>query len=378
MLRALALARRGMGGVRPNPPVGAVVVQDGRIVGEGYHRAAGDPHAEVAALAAAGEAARGATMYVTLEPCNHVGRTPPCSRALLDAGIARVHIARHDPNLASGRGAEALRAAGVDVRFGPGEREASHLLAGFGSWVERGRPRITLKMAASLDGRIATAGGDSRWISGAVARAWAHRRRREADAILVGSGTVAKDNPQLTVRHVKGRNPDRIVVDSTLRLSPKARVYDPNGPRRIVAAAESAGAEAEATLRDRGVEVWRFPARPDGRIPLRALAEKLGAEGYTHVLCEGGARLAGGLFAEHLVDQAWLVMSRRLLLGSGGPGWLEGLEVPAVARALRVARTDLRSLGGDWLVTLVPEAAQWWDPETLGAPAVAAAHGARG
>jgi len=378
MARALVLARRGMGTAHPNPPVGAVLVKDGAVVGEGYHAAAGRPHAERIALEQARERARGAVLFTTLEPCRHFGRTPPCVDAILEAGVAKVHVAVSDPNPLSGAGARALAEAGVEVVFGPGRREAAHLTAGFASRIARGRPRFLLKMAASLDGRIATPGGDSRWISSPTARSWVHRRRREADAILVGAGTAVRDNPALTTRHVSGRSPDRIVVDSMLRVPASARVFADNGPRRIVAATARAGAEARAALEAGGVEVWELPADPRGRVALPALAARLGDEGYDTVLAEGGGTLAGALFEERLVDQAWVVLSRSLLLGGGGPGWAEGLRVDRVARAPRVRRTALRPLGEDWLLTLVPEAAQWWDPETLGAPDHAAIGAAAG
>jgi diaminohydroxyphosphoribosylaminopyrimidine deaminase/5-amino-6-(5-phosphoribosylamino)uracil reductase len=365
MLRALVLARRGMGSVRPNPPVGAVLVKDGVIVGEGYHERAGEPHAEVGALARAGASARGADLFVTLEPCAHHGRTPPCVDAILAAGVSRVHIGARDPNRESGSGADVLRRNGVEVLEGPHSRLAGHLVAGFASRIERGRPRIALKAASSLDGRIAAEGGDSRWISSEIARAWVHRRRREADAVAVGAETALNDNPALTTRSVRGRNPDRMVLDSRLRVPPTSRIWNDDGARRIAAATGNASAAARDALRAKGVEVWTLPAGNDGRVDLGAWARKAGDEGYTQILVEGGGRLGGALLAAHLVDVAWVAFSRKILLGGGGPGWSEGLSVSSVARAPRLARTALRALGPDWLVTVVPEAAQWWDPETV-------------
>ncbi len=366
MARALVLARRGMGSVHPNPPVGAVVVAGGRIVGEGYHRAAGTDHAEVIALGAAGERARGADLFVTLAPCNHQGRTPPCTPAVIASGVKRVFVGARDPNPVSGDGLLALREAGIEVVHGPHRRRSAHLLAGFASLVERGRPRIQAKAASSLDGRLALAGGESRWISGETARAWVHRRRREADAIVVGAGTGVVDNPALTVRAVKGRSPDRLVLDSRLRVPPGARLYAGDGARRVAATTEAAPEAARAALHERGVELWILPADGAGRVSLTAFARRAGEEGYTNLWVEGGGTVAGALAAEGLVDVFRLVLSRRLLLGGGGPGWTEGLRVPAVARAPRVARTAIRSLGrDDWLVTAVPESAQWWDPETV-------------
>jgi len=364
MRRALVLARRGMGRVRPNPPVGALVVQDGVVVGSGYHHASGKPHAEILALREAGERARGAELYVTLEPCNHQGRTPPCVPEVVRAGIRRVHAAVRDPNPASGSGVDALRAAGVEVVLGTGARPAGHLLAGFTSWLQRRRPRFALKVAVSLDGRIASSGGDSRWISSPQARAWVHRRRREADLVLVGSGTALRDNPALTTRLVPGRNPDRCVLDSRLRVPPTARVWNEDGARRVAVAVPDAEPERREALRARGVEVWTVEPDGAGHASLPALAARLGEEGYTNALVEGGGTLAGSLLGAYLVDVVWMVMARSLLLGGGGPGWTQGLLVPAVARALKISRTGLRALGPDWLFTLVPEAAQWWDPET--------------
>jgi diaminohydroxyphosphoribosylaminopyrimidine deaminase / 5-amino-6-(5-phosphoribosylamino)uracil reductase len=364
MAMALVLARRGMGSARPNPPVGAVVTQEGVVVGAAFHAEAGAPHAEVLALEQAGERAQGGTLCVTLEPCNHEGRTPPCVPRIIQAGIRRVDLAVRDPNPASNRGLEALQAAGIDVRVGVDERRARHLLAGFASRVERRRPRFALKMASSLDGKIASASGDSRWISSDVARAWVHRRRREADAILVGSGTVRADDPLLTIRSVRGRNPDRIVMDAGLKTPASAKVWKADGPRRIAVASEGAPREAKHAIEGQGVEVWTVPEVASGRIDLSKFAARLGEEGYTNVLIEGGGTIAGAFIEAHLVDVIWLVMSRHLLLGGGGPGWSEGLRVPSVTRALKVSRTHIASMGPDWLCTIVPEYAQWWDPET--------------
>jgi diaminohydroxyphosphoribosylaminopyrimidine deaminase/5-amino-6-(5-phosphoribosylamino)uracil reductase len=363
MRRALVLGRRGMGRVRPNPPVGAVVVQDQRIVGEGYHRVVGEAHAEIEAMRAAGDHTRGATLYVTLEPCNHDGKTPPCVSAIIEAGIKQVYIGARDPNPLSGDGIEALRNAGIEVVMGPERRRAGYLVAGFASRLERKRPRFALKMAVSLDGRIASGGGDSRWISSEVARAWVHRRRREADGIMVGVGTVLADNPALTTRAVKGRSPDRFVLDSKLRSSPKARVFREDGVRRVVVTTEDS-TEKRASFEAQGVDIWAVAAEEGGRVSLPAFARKLGDEGYTQMLAEGGGTLAGALFSAHLVDVAWLVTAPHLLLGGTGPGWTQGLEVSAVPRALRISRADMRALGPDWITTLVPESAQWWDPET--------------
>ena len=364
MAVALVLARRGLGYTRPNPPVGAVVLQEGTVVGTGYHRAAGSPHAEVLALQEAGERSRGATLCVTLEPCNHDGRTPPCVPAIVKAGIRRVEIAMRDPNPESSRGVEALESAGVEVALGLEARRARYLLAGFASRVERKRPRFSVKMAASLDGKIASGGGDSHWISSDVARAWVHRRRREADAVMVGAGTVLADDPRLTTRGVRGRNPDRIVLDSRLRVPVTARVWQPDGTRRIAVTVATSSSATREALAERGVDVWTLPEGAEGRVDLVRLAERLGGEGYTNGFVEGGGILAGACIEAQLADVIWLVFSRRLLLGGGGPAWAEGLRVSSVNRAPRLRRSEISPLGPDWLCTLVPEYAQWWDPET--------------
>jgi diaminohydroxyphosphoribosylaminopyrimidine deaminase/5-amino-6-(5-phosphoribosylamino)uracil reductase len=279
--------------------------------------------------------------------------------------VTRVVFAVRDPHPVSGGGAEALREAGIEVEEGAGRRTAAHLLAGFASLVERKRPRFLLKMAASLDGRIATAGGQSRWISSEPARAWVHRLRRGADGILIGTRTAERDNPSLTTRSIPGRSPDRFVLDARLRLKPGARVWNEDGTRRVAVAGPGASPEARRVLEEKGVEVWELPVDGEGRIDLLALAERMGEEGYTNILVEGGGVLAGSLLEAQLVDAAHLVVARHLLLGGGGPGWTEGLSVSSVPRALRLARTTIESLGPDWRITLVPEAAQWWDPETI-------------
>ena len=214
MEKALALARKGLGRTAPNPPVGCVIVRSGRAVGEGYHRKAGDPHAEVLALRKAGAHARGATLYVTLEPCNHYGRTPPCTEAILDAGVRRVVVAMRDPNpIVNGRGIRALRRAGIDVETGVGRKAAREVLEAYIHWIKNRRPFVTLKFAMSLDGKIATAAGNSRWISSKASRRLAHMLRNRYDVAAIGVGTILRDDPRLTVRHIRGRHPAVVVLD---------------------------------------------------------------------------------------------------------------------------------------------------------------------
>ncbi|NPA31500.1 MAG: bifunctional diaminohydroxyphosphoribosylaminopyrimidine deaminase/5-amino-6-(5-phosphoribosylamino)uracil reductase RibD, partial [Chloroflexi bacterium] len=244
MRLALDLARRGLGRTHPNPAVGAVIVRDGRVVGRGFHPKAGEPHAEIFALREAGDAARGAVMYVTLEPCVHHGRTPPCVDAILEAGIAEVHIATLDPNpVVHGQGVAKLRAAGVKVVLGEGQAEARKLIEGFAHWVRTRRPWVVAKYAMTLDGKIATRTGHARWITGPEARAWVHRLRDQVDAILVGRGTVEADDPRLTTRLPDAdavHHPLRVVLDSRGRAPLTARVFDPGLPGRTVLAATPA------------------------------------------------------------------------------------------------------------------------------------------
>jgi diaminohydroxyphosphoribosylaminopyrimidine deaminase/5-amino-6-(5-phosphoribosylamino)uracil reductase len=267
---------------------------------------------------------------------------------IVAAGIKRVHVATRDPNPESGSGDEALERAGIEVVMGPGQRAAAFLAAGFASRIERKRPRFSLKMAVSLDGRIASAGGDSRWISSETARAWAHRRRREADGIVIGAETATRDNPALSTRAVSGRNADRFVLDSRLRVSPGSRVWTKNRARRVAVTTPAAPAVNREGLETGGVEVWTLPDDADGRVDVTAFA-----------------RRSGAVLRASLIDVIWLVTSRQMLLGGDGPGWTQGLSIAAVPRAVKLARADLRSLGPDWLTTVVPESAQWWDPETF-------------
>ncbi len=320
MARAIALARRGLGRTSPNPPVGAVVVRGGSVVGEGWHERAGGPHAEVVALRQAGRAARGATLYVSLEPCNHHGRTPPCAEAVIAAGVARVVAAVGDPNpRVRGRGLRALRAARVRVDVGVLAAEAGEVSAWFRHFVVHRRPFVLLKLAASLDGRIATASGESRWISGAAARRYVHRLRDRVDAVMVGAGTVLADDPALTCRLARGRDPLRVVVDGRLRIPPTARlVRQRSSATTLVATTAAASARRRRALADAGAEVLLLPGRR-GRLKVSALLAALAARGVVSVLVEGGGDLAAGMLREHAVDRVLLVAAPRLLGGDGRP-----------------------------------------------------------
>jgi len=319
MQRALQLAQFGMATTTPNPRVGCVVVRDGEIVGEGWHRRAGEPHAEVLALAQAGERARGATAYVTLEPCNHRGRTPPCVDALLDAKVGRVIAAMEDPNPSvDGDGLERLRAGGVEVRCGLLRQEARELNIGFVSRMVRNRPWVRLKVAASLDGRTALPDGQSQWITGEAARADGHAWRARACAVLTGIGTVRDDNPQLTVRHVPtSRQPLRVLVDSRFEVNPAARILE-GGSTLVVCAVDEAQRVAKTSaLNELGCEVVALPdAR--GKVDLPALLRELARRGVNELHIEAGYRLNGSLLRENCVDELLVYMAPTLLGNSMG------------------------------------------------------------
>ena len=352
MREALRLAARGRGRTAPNPMVGAVLVRGGRALASGWHAAAGGPHAEALALARGGGAARGATLYVTLEPCAHWGRTPPCVDAVLAARPARVVVGMRDPDArTAGRGVRRLRAAGIAVEVGVEEAACRELNAGFVSRVLRGRPFTQLKLAASLDGRIATRGGDSRWITGALARARGHALRRAVDAIAIGSGTLLADDPELTARS-RGRvvaRPLRIAIDSGLRTPPGARMLDPDDPGRAwILSARGAPARRRARLERAGARVIEVRAR-GGHLDLRAAWRALGRAGVNDVLVEGGGGLAAALLRARLVDRIhWF--SAPLLIGGDGRPALGPLGVGRLAAALRLARVRARRIGQDgWL-----------------------------
>jgi diaminohydroxyphosphoribosylaminopyrimidine deaminase/5-amino-6-(5-phosphoribosylamino)uracil reductase len=317
MQRALALAKCGLYTTTPNPRVGCVLVRDGVVIGEGYTQPAGQDHAEIRALKDArahGHDPAGSIAYVTLEPCSHFGRTPPCVNALIESRVARVIAAMEDPNpLVSGRGLELLRVAGIDVRCGLLETEARELNIGFVSRMTRRRPWVRMKIAASLDGRTALPGGESQWITGAAARADGHAWRARACAILTGVGTVRQDNPQLTVREVDTpRQPLRVVVDSRLSLPLDARILDEAPPLVICADDTGEAAGRAAALRERGVEIVALP-NMQRKVDLTGLMLLLGARGINELHVEAGYKLNGSLLAEHCVDELLLYLAPCLL-----------------------------------------------------------------
>ena len=344
MTRALALAERGLYTTMPNPRVGCVVVREGKIVGEGFHERAGQAHAEVNALRAAGEAARGATLYVTLEPCSHHGRTPPCVDALIEAGVGEVIAAMQDPNpLVAGEGIAALRAAGIECRVGLLETEARELNPGFVSRMSFGRPWVRLKVAASLDGKTALANGQSQWITGVEARQDGHRFRARACAILSGAGTVRADNPQLTVRGVEGAgSPLKVLIDSRLDVTPQARIFETG--RTLVFAAQDDPARIEA-LRAVGAEVLVM-ANAEGKVDLVAMMSELARRECNELHIEGGFKLNGSLLRAGLVDELLLYYAP-MLIGASPMGMFDLPEVEDLEHARRAVLHEVRRIGGD-------------------------------
>jgi diaminohydroxyphosphoribosylaminopyrimidine deaminase/5-amino-6-(5-phosphoribosylamino)uracil reductase len=350
MARALELARRGLYTTTPNPRVGCVLVRDGAVIGEGWHEQAGQPHAEINALADAarkGGSVNGATAYVTLEPCSHHGRTPPCADALIDAGIARVVAAMRDPNpLVAGEGLARLELAGVRVDSGLLADEARELNIGFVSRMTRGRPWLRLKVAASLDGKTALNNGKSQWITGAEARRDAQTWRARSCAMLTGIGTVRDDNPRLTVRDIETpRQPLRVVVDSRLEISRDAAILA-GGNALIACAAEDAG--KAAALRERGAEVVVLP-NVAGKVDLPALLAELGRRGINELMAEAGFRLNGSLLREGLVDEL-LIYQAPLLLGDRARGMFDLAELEDLAGARRLEVLEHRAVGADFFM----------------------------
>ncbi len=344
MARALQLAERGLWTTSPNPRVGCVLVREGEIVGKGWHERAGEPHAEVHALRAAGELARGATAYVTLEPCSHHGRTPPCAEALIGAGVSRVVAAMRDPNpLVAGNGLAMLQAAGIETACGLLENEARELNIGFVARMTRGRPWLRLKAAASLDGKTALNNGTSQWITGPEARRDGHRWRARACAILTGIGTVRDDDPQLSVREVDTpRQPLRVVVDSKLEIPLTAKILR-GGPVLVAAAVDD---EKRAnSLRATGAEVVVLP-NPHGKVELSALLEELGRRGINEVHVEAGFKLNGSLLREGLVDELLLYLAP-CLIGHDASGLFNLPELASLDGKHRLQVRDLRQIGED-------------------------------
>jgi diaminohydroxyphosphoribosylaminopyrimidine deaminase/5-amino-6-(5-phosphoribosylamino)uracil reductase len=360
MAHALQLAARGIYTTHPNPRVGCVIVNDNRIVGEGWHLRAGEAHAEIHALAQAGEKARGATVYVTLEPCCHHGRTPPCSEALIDAGVRRVVAAMIDPNpKVAGNGVEQLRSAGIDVETGVCRSQAEVLNPGHIMRAGVSRPYVRCKLAMTLDGRTATASGESKWITSAAARSDVQRYRARSSAVMTGSGTVLADNPLLNVRwnEVKdlyhGINtsdiapPWRIIMDTNLRTPPASRIFEAPGP--VLIACINEDSDARTRLEENGATVKRFPEK-DGRVDLLPVMNYLCDLKINEILLESGPALSGAMLQAGLIDELIIYVAPRLM-GDAARGLFTLPGLDTVAQVVDLEITDLRAVGVDWRIT---------------------------
>lgn len=352
MKRALELAVRAAGRTSPNPMVGAVLVKGGRIIGEGYHKKAGTAHAEAAALREAGKEAAGATLYVTLEPCNHHGKTPPCSEAVIKAGVSRVYAATTDPNpLVAGSGIRRLKEAGIETHVGLLEEEAIRMNEFFFTYITTGLPFVTVKTAMTLDGKICTHTGDSRWITGEASRNYVHRLRDTYDVILVGIGTVNNDNPRLDTRLPDGggRNPVRAVLDGHLSLSMASNVVETARLQKtIIYCAENVNREKKAALTDCGVEVVASGKDPD-RLPLEAILRNLAGRGLISVMVEGGSRINGAFLDQRLVDKIYWYIAPKIVGGEKALTPVAGQGVSKMKEALTVDRIVWNQFGSDMM-----------------------------
>lgn len=355
MRMALRLGAKGLGRTSPNPAVGAVIVQEGQVVGRGYHKKAGTPHAEVNAIRDAGERASSGTLYVTLEPCNHQGRTPPCTKAILEAGIKRVVIGTLDPNpKVKGGGAEYLRSQGVEVEVGCLEMEARVLIAPFVKHTFTGMPWVRVKVASTLDGKIASRTGESKWITGEKAREFGHRLRSMSEAIMVGRGTVEADDPSLTCHMIKhgARNPLRVVLDSNLSIGLRAKIFREESKGGAVVFCRKDGnlAERASTLEGLGVRVVEVGSGPDGRLDLREVLLHLGSVGVQSILVEGGSHVHGALFDEGLVDEAFFFFAPKVMGGDGALTSVGGIGADSPGHSTRLYNVELKRLGDDILI----------------------------
>ncbi len=353
MQLALEQARQGEGRTAPNPPVGAIIVKDGTIVGGGFHPQAGQPHAEIFALRQAGAKARGAEIYVTLEPCSHHGKTPPCADALIAAGIKTVYIGTIDPNpLVAGRGIGKLEKGGIEVQRGILELECKRLIAPFSCHILTGNPFTIYKAALTLDGNTATSTGDSQWVSGEKSRLAVHRLRDRVEAIMVGVNTVLSDDPLLNTRLPEGggRDPLRVVVDSQLRMPVECRMLKQTSTAKTLVATISTDQDKISNLQAAGAEVITFPAI-DGKVSLAALWQELGRQKVQKLLLEGGAGLAGAALSAGLIQQLMLFVAPKILGGSSPFGLFPGSGCPRMAEAINLVDISYAEIGEDLLIT---------------------------
>jgi diaminohydroxyphosphoribosylaminopyrimidine deaminase/5-amino-6-(5-phosphoribosylamino)uracil reductase len=350
MRRALRLAEKGRGRTSPNPMVGAILVKDDKLVGEGYHAKAGEAHAEILALQRAREEAKGAVLYLNLEPCAHYGKTPPCAPQVAEAGVKRVVIGMEDPNpLVKGKGIEILRSAGLDVEVGILEEECLRLNEAFCKYILKKEPFVILKAAATWDGKIATRNGDSKWISGETSRRFTHKLRDQVDGVLVGIGTVLKDDPLLTVRIRGGRDPYRIVLDSRLKISEEARVIGSPPSRAIIAVTELAPKDRIERLEKRGVQILIVDSKEE-RINLSSCLSKLREIGMMSLLVEGGSQVNGSFLDEGLIDKLLLFLSPKLIGDRQAPGIFGGRGISTLREAIALKEIRTRRLGEDILL----------------------------
>jgi len=357
MQLALNLAKKGEGFTSPNPMVGAVVVKNGKVVGKGYHHAAGKAHAEVNAINDAGALAQGATLYVTLEPCNHTGRTPPCTEKILASGIKRVVVAMHDPNPGvKGGGIDCLKHRGIDIKTGVCEDRAKRLNEIFIKYVQTNRPFTIIKCAATLDGRIATRTGDSRWVTGEEARKFVHRLRHAVDAIMVGIHTVEKDDPSLTTRlekrlgGLKGLDPVRIVLDTHLKIVEKARLLRLDSDSdTIIITGHSVSEDKKARIEQRGAKIIESPVK-DGLIDLDMLMDRLGALGITSLLIEGGSRVIASALLAGIVEKIFFFFAPKILGGDDGVPICKGQGADLMKNCIPVKDISVRQFGKDVMI----------------------------
>jgi len=354
MRKAIRLARKGVGKTAPNPAVGCVIVKDGLIVGEGWHKKAGTPHAEIHALLQAGESARGADLYVTLEPCSHFGKTPPCADAVISAGVARVFAGMVDPNpKVSGNGINKLRDANIEVVSGLLEAECRDLNRPFIKQVSTGLPYVTMKSAMTLDGKTAALSGDSKWITCESSRRLVHGLRAKVDAVMTGSGTILADDPQLTVRMAKGKNPVRIVIDSNLQTPVNCRLMNEAHSIPVIIAAVKGDQEKISALTAKGAEVL-LCSGARGDVDLHDLLRKLGERGIQSILLEAGERLCGEMLRNSLIDRFLLFYAPKIL-GGDGKSLFSGTGAPLMSGSLPLSIAKVSKIGSDILVEAYPE-----------------------
>ncbi|MEK7314198.1 MAG: bifunctional diaminohydroxyphosphoribosylaminopyrimidine deaminase/5-amino-6-(5-phosphoribosylamino)uracil reductase RibD, partial [Deltaproteobacteria bacterium] len=344
MRLAIKLAKKGLGRTSPNPAVGSVVVKNGKIIGRGYHEEAGLPHAEVNALQDAGKTAQDSTLYVTLEPCVHFGRTPPCVQTIINSGVKKVVVGSIDPNpKVSGKGIRALKKSGIEVIKDVLRDECLSLNETYVKYITKKTPFVVLKLATTLDGKIATSTGDSKWITSLESRRYVHRLRSLVDCVMVGSGTVLKDDPGLTVRLVKGKNPARAVLDGSLKVSPCAKVFASHTERVFIFTSAKANKNKIRLLEEKGVEVVKVKESKDG-LSVKDVLRELGKRGVTSVLIEGGSRLAASALKEGVVDKAIFIMAPKII-GGDGVDCVGSVGVKRVDEAVSLKKTKVKCLG---------------------------------